>query len=396
MTTPLPLPPTTGNYISLPVTTDPDTLNSEALSYLATSMPGWTPRDGHLEVWVIQALARMVAETAQVASTVPLSIFQYFGQSLLNLPPIIGAPAQMQSTWTLNDSAGHTIPAGTQVAYPVTPSTSAMFTVAASVTVPSGQNTTAAGGVTLIAQKNGGANNGLAATNLTLVDNLAWVSTVASTTASSGGVDAEVQSAYLNRLRAELALLSPRPILPSDFAALALNQPGVSRATAVDGYNPADGSSGNARMVTVACTDSNGNALTAAQNTTVANALQAAREVNFIVNVVAPSYTTVNVAAQVVALPGQSINAVTTAVSAAIVGYLNPANWGGPSPSWHNITSVRQLALVGVISQIAGVGYVSGVQLASTGSLQPQDLPLSGVVPLPRAGTITVNVTAGT
>lgn len=397
MTTPLPAVPTVGNYIQLPVTTNPDTLNANALDYIAQQIPGWVPRDGHLEVWVIQALARMVAETATVASSVPLSIFQYFGQNLLGLNPIVGAPAAMQSTWTLTDTLGHTIPAGATVAYPVTPTTTALFSVAASVTVPAGQSTTAAGAVTLIAEQVGSVNNGLPATNLIMVDNLAWVSNVASTTITSGGANAETQTAYLTRLRGQLALLSPRPILAADFAAIALSQPGVYRAAALDGYNPADGSSNNPRMVAVGVTDNLGNALTTSQNTTVANALQALREVNFVVNVIPPTYTTINISAQIVALPGQNINTIQTTAAGALTAFLNPANWGGPSPLWHNTPTVRQLAVVGVLSALSGVAYVSGVQLsAGGGSLQAADVALSGPIPLPRVGTITVNVTAGT
>lgn len=398
MTSPTPLvsPPVVGNYIQMPVTTDPDTLNANALDYIAQQMPSYVPRDGHLEVWMLQAMARMCAEAATVTAQVPLVIFQYYGQSLLNLPPIAGSPAEMQSTWTLTDTLGHTIPAGATVAYPVTPTTSVLFTVAASVTVPAGQSATAAGAVTLIASQVGAASNGLAATNLLVVDNLAYVQSVVSTTTTSGGADTETQSAYLTRLRGQLALLTPRPILAADFATLALSQPGVYRATALDGYNPADGSSNNPRMVAVAVTDNLGNALTSTQNTSVANALQAQREVNFVVNVIAPTYTTVNISAQVVALPGQNINTVQTACTAALTSFLTPVNWGGPSPLWHNTTAVRQLTVVGVLSGVAGVAYVSGTQLsAGAGALQALDVPLAGPIPLPRAGTITVNVTAG-
>lgn len=397
MSSPLPAPQTSGGYITLPVTVDPDVIQANALDFLATSMPTWTPREGHLEVFLIEALAQMVAETAQVAATVPLSIFQYFGQALLGIAPIAGASASMSSTWTLTDGVGHTIPAGTVVAYSLAGQSAVLFTTQAAVTVAAGSTQTAPGQVILAAQQVGGAANGLPAGPITLVDNLAFVSSVVSIAVSAGGVNGETQAAYLSRLSGELALLAPRPIIPSDFSALARNQPGVARATTLDGYNPTGGTVNNPRMVTVACVDAAGNALTAGGQSAVSAALQAQREVNFVVNVVGPSYTSVDVSAQIVATRGANINTVQAAAQAVLAAFLNSANWGGPAPGWTNITTVRYLTVAGLLADLPGVGYIQGIQLAVTGNtLLAQDVQLAGAIPLPRAGNISVNVTAGT
>ena len=628
-TTPLPAPQVTGGYITLPVAVDPATILANAEAFLAANMPGYVARPGHLESWLLEAMAQMVAETAQVAAIVPLSIFQYFGQSLLGIAPITGAAASMGSTWTLTDTGGHTIPAGTVVAYSLAGQSAVLFATQAAVTVPApgtgllaapaaltagataatggtfaggpnlttptgvtatgsatggtlaaasyfyrvsainaqgetlastevtsgaltgttssvalswtpvtgatgyrvyrtttsgtytspaflsaptgttytdtggtaltagtvatanaattsapyfwkvtalsaygetlgsnevtanifpngtqalswtavpgaagykvyrgtttgGENVlvatlgnvvaytdtgtvgvaatppttnttgspattqTAPGQVILAAQQVGAAANGLAAGPLTLVDNLAFVSSIVSTAVSTGGVAAETQAAYLSRLSGDLALLAPRPIIPSDFSALARNQPGVARATTLDGYNPAGGTSNNPRMVTVACVDAAGNALTAGAQGAVSAALQAQREVNFVVNVVAPSYTSVDVSAQIVATRGANINTVQVAAQAALAAFLNPASWGGPPPLWMNITTVRYLSLAGLLADLPGVGYIAGIQMAVTGNtMLAQDVQLVGAIPLPRPGNIGVNVTAG-
>jgi len=629
MSAPLPPPQISGGYITLPVTTSSDTIAGNALDFLATSMPGWTPREGHLEVFLIEALAQMVAETAEVASTVPLSIFQYFGQALLGLPANAGAAASMGSTWTLTDTGGHTIPAGTVVAYSFAGQSGVLFATQSAVTVPApgtgllaalaaltagataatggtfaggvslpaptgvtatgsatggtlaaasyfyrvsavnargetlastevtsgaltgttssvalswaavpgatgyrvyrgttsgtytspaflsaptgttytdtggtaltagtvaasntattsapyfwkvtatnaygetlGSNEvtanvlpngtqalswtavtgatgyrvyrgtatgaenalittttsvaytdtgtsgsaatvptanttgspattqTAPGQVVLVAQQVGADANGLPAGPITLVDNLAFVSSIVSTAVSTGGVAAETQAAYLSRLSGDLALLAPRPIIPSDFSALARNQPGVARATTLDGYNPAGGTSNNPRMVTVACVDAAGNALPAGAQGAVSAALQAQREVNFVVNVVGPSYTSVDVSAQIVATRGANINTVQAAAQAALSAFLGPASWGGPPPLWMNLTTVRYLSVAGLLADLPGVGYIAGIQLAITGNaMLPQDVQLVGAIPLPRPGNISVNVTAGT
>jgi len=629
-TPPLPAPQVTGGYITLPVTVDPATILANAQAFLAANMPGYVARPGHLESWLLEAMAQMVAETAQVASIVPLSIFQYFGQSLLGIAPIAGASASMGSTWTLTDSAGHTIPAGTVVAYSLAGQSAVLFATQSAVTVPApgagllaapsaltagataatggtfaggaslpaptgvtatgsatggtlaaasyfyrvsavnaqgetlastevtsgaltgttssvalswaavpgatgyrvyrtttsgtytspaflsaptgttytdtggtaltagtvaavstattsapyfwkvtatntngetlgsnevtanifpngtqvltwaavpgatgykvyrgtttgAENTlvttlgnvaaytdtgtvgvamtppttnttgapattqTAPGQVILVAQQVGAAANGLAAGPITLVDNLAFVSSIVSTAVSTGGVAAETQAAYLSRLSGDLALLAPRPIIPSDFSALARNQPGVARATTLDGYNPTNGTSNNPRMVTVACVDTAGNALSSGGQAAVSAALQAQREVNFVVNVIAPSYTSVDVSVQIVATRGANINTVQAAAQAALAAFLNPATWGGPPPAWMNLTTVRYLALAGLLADLPGVGYIAGIQLAVTGNtMMSQDVQLVGAIPLPRPGNIGVNVTAGT
>ena len=63
------------SYLDLPIDTDPTTLTADALDFLMASIPGWVPQEGHLEVWLIEVLARMEAETRDVASRVPVSIF---------------------------------------------------------------------------------------------------------------------------------------------------------------------------------------------------------------------------------------------------------------------------------------------------------------------------------
>lgn len=497
----LPAPTVTNGYITLPVTTDAVTLQNNALDFLATSMPGWTPREGHLEVWLLEAMAQMMAETAQVAAQVPLSIFQYFGQQLLGLAPIAGVAATVPSTWTLTDTLGHTIPAGTRVAYLVSSTTSVVFTVQSAVTVAPGSNVTATGGVILVAQTVGTSVNGLAAGAVTMLDNLAFVLSVATTAVTSGGVDAENQLAYLNRLSADLQLLTPRPIIPSDFSALARNRVGVARAVTLDGYQPpvigvtatavgtggtfsaatyfwkvtatgvfgATGGSaevtkaivlngsatiawaknpnatgykvyrstttggesttpalvgtissgstltftdtgaaattgaapttpatGNARTVTVVGVDATGQPLSSTVQTDVITALAAQREVNFIVNTMAPTYTSLDISVHLIGNVGADLAAVTTAATAALTALLNPATWGGPSPAWTNTTVLRYLTVATILGEVTGVEYISSLTMCvHGGSLAATDVTLTGPVSLPTVGALTVNVTAG-
>lgn len=230
-------------YLQFPFTTDPDQLVQAALAALASSIPGWVPYESAPEVLLLEQMAAMVAETAAVAAVVPLGIFEYFG-TLIGVAPQNGAYATAETTWTAVDTQGYTIPAGTIVAYQTSGNTQVQFATMDTAVIPVGQ--TSVSGVQIEATAIGTSGNSLAPATLQLVQPaLAFVQSIVSTTTSSGGENAETLFTYLNRLSNELRLLAPRPIIPSDFAALVTaaadsngNSLGVYRAMAIDNLNP--------------------------------------------------------------------------------------------------------------------------------------------------------------
>jgi hypothetical protein len=221
-------------YISLPVSIDPSALTKQALANIVAQIPSWIPREGHLEVAVIEEVAQMVSVSAQVAAQMSVIIFQYFGP-LIGVVPEAGVQATVPAIFTMVDTAGYTIAAGDVVSYPVGGSTSVMFVVQNQIVIPPGQLT---GTGMLTSQTLGTFPNGLVPAACQLVTTNSTVATVATTAVVSGGVNAETQAAYLNRLSAELQLLAPRPILAADYAAMAENVAGVFRAMAIDNLNP--------------------------------------------------------------------------------------------------------------------------------------------------------------
>lgn len=224
-------------FIDIPFETDASALEADALDAFAAFIPGWVPREGHIEVWLIEVMARMAAEAAFVAAKVPQAIFRTFGKTLIGLLPIDAAPAEVSSTWVMADAAGYTVPAGTVVAFRAAGDVLIPFVTVNDVIVSAGSTTTLAGSVLLRAVESGTVGNGYTGA-MTLVDSLAFVSSVTATTTSSGGVDAETDGEYVDRLAQDLKLLTPRPILAGDFATLARNVAGVYRALAVDNYIP--------------------------------------------------------------------------------------------------------------------------------------------------------------
>lgn len=374
-------------YIDLPIETDADTLKDEAIEYLVAAFPGWEAAAGNLEVVLIEAIAEMAAEQAVVASQVPSAIFRAFGERIVGLVPIDGVEASGSSTWTTTDTLGHTIPAGTFLTIgDVAFQTSEEVTVAigvSSATVP------------IVAVEPGEAANGLTGVG-TLVDTLAFVDAVTIIGSTSGGVDAETDDEYLGRLTDELTLMAPRPIVPQDFEILARNIAGVERAVAVDGYDSHTDTYDNERMVAVAAVDDEGEAVSGATQDAIEAYLEARREVNFVVNMIDPVYTTIDVVAEVVVLPGFDSATVLDMVEAALNDYLDPNNWGRVqsgdgrfSRPWVNTQTVGYLNIARTILMVEGVAFISPGTLTVEGGAV--DVDLSGdPAPLTRPGTMTI------
>lgn len=385
-------------YIHPPVETEPDALAQIAYDYLQNKIPGWLPSDGQLDTWLIAALARQVAELRDVASDVPRSIFRYFGANLMSIPPLDAVSASVLTTWTMVDNAGHTIPAGTAVGVRNEAGVLQVFQTIVDVVIPSASTT--ATNVTVLALVPGTEASGLGSngTAMELITSLEFVSTVVQQATTSGGQDAETDDAYLNRLTADLSLQAPRPILPNDFAIFARNTPGVARALAIDGYDAVAMTSGNARTITVAVVDTTGEPVSAPTKAAVLASLQAAREVNFLVYVIDPTYTTIDVNVTAVAYPGYATADVAARIQSAIAAYLSPANWGQPpsveSPQWIQSTVVKTNDLIGVAYMQEGVKDITAVtQRVGAGAFAATDTTLTGAAPLTRPGVITPTVT---
>ena len=374
--------PATG-YIAYPLEQDTEAIAQAAYDYIQAQIPGWEPAAGNLEVILIEAIAQQASEVAEVAATVPDAIFRYFGQSLLGIAPKDAGASSAFATWTVTDTDGYVIPAGTQVAIGTT-----AFENVAEITIANGD--TEALLVEMVAVEAGVEANGLTGAT-DLLDALSYLASVELSSVSSGGVDAETDDEYLDRLAAVLQTLSPRPIVPNDFALLAQQIDGVHRAVAIDLLDPITPDTSAPRSVTIAAVDVDGVGVGATIRTNIDEALQAAREINFQVFVIQPTSTSVDVDVSYVILDGYDADDVEGAVITAVEDYLSPANWGlspgGESVSWTNSAIVRYLEVAAVINQVAGVDYIDTLQL--DGDPYGDDVALSGYAPLPAAGAIT-------
>ena len=318
---------------------------------------------------------------------------------------------------TISGVAQYTLPAGSQVLLSLAGAPLG-FVTSTDLPIQSGGSATA----NVAAVLPGTAFNG-AGSPASMNSQISWLSSVSVISPASAGQDPEDPAAYRDRLAATLQLLAPRPITANDYATMALNfvpqpntdQQEVGRSTAIDGYDPTSNTYNNSREVTVCVADALGNPLT--QDTMygiggsssvpillpsswgVLGWLRSLREVNFIVNVVAPNYTAVYVATEVKGLSGFAAATIQTGIQTALMNYLNPTAFGLPQSAqtgWSNTTSVYRSQLLSIIQGVAGVDHVVSLSLGfgANPTNTTSDLLLPGPFPLPTSSTATIPLNA--
>lgn len=384
-------------YVDVPFEpSDPDLLLADALDRLTTLLPGYTPRQTQPEYAILAEASRLVADTRALAADVPDAIFRTFGADLYGIPALAGTPATGTAVFTV-EAQGQIVPAGTAVAWSPDPLDPAAEVVEF-VTVAAVTGATAVSGgfdtqpVQIVADVVGEAGNDLPTGALLLTDPLTYVTAVRATAVSSGGTEPEDDRDYLDRLTDSLTLLRRVPVLARDFAVLARDVPGVYRALALDNYNPANGTSNNERMVAVAAVDEQGAAVAGSVLAELDARLQSEREVNFVVNTFAPTYTAVTVTFTATCTDDFDPATVQAEAIQAVTDYLSPAFWAGGRerpPTWRAETTVRRLDVAGVLFTVPGVLHVTALTLNGSSTA---DVTLTGAAPLPTptvSGTVT-------
>lgn len=386
-------------FIRYPIEVNPDTLAQSVYAYIQARSPQWSPNDTELDVWIIQALTALVAENREMISDVSADIYRDFGATMVGLAPIDATPSTITSTWVMINNAGHTIPAGTQVGILDSAGNVIPFETTADVIILAGSTTAA--GVTLRSTNPGAETAGLAGAGvaLQLLDVLDFVSTVTANSTSTGGVDAESDTDYLNRLVNFITLLSRRPILPNDFAILGRNVAGVYRIVIIDGYNPAAGGSfNNERMITFAALDANGADVSTAVKNAVQTLLDGNREVSFVVNAMSANRTTIDVTFAAKAVSGYDTVDVHDRAILALQSYLNAATWGqdetGDPQSWTDKGFVRFSEIGQVLSNVPGLDYWTTLTMRTgANAFATTDITLAAPASLAIAGVVTGTVT---
>jgi hypothetical protein len=374
----------------LSVTTDAKQLADDAAAWGEERQPGWALEPADQETILTETFARMASILAILAQTHDREIYRDFVATVFRIPALSPTSASGTVTFTLGDSAGHTIPAGTQVSI-----NGIAFQTTLDLIADPGETTVTGDIVAVIA---GAASSGLSGTVI-VEDLLDYVSSATLVGITTGGTDGETIDEYVDRVHDELPTLSFAVVTPRDAELIAMSVPGVDLAMAIDRYVPA-GPGGTPPAdpdvdgaLTVANRDAAGAAVSSSVKTGVATALNQRRVSGLLISVIDPTITPVDVTFAGQAYPGWDYLAVQAQAIAAVQGFLSGALWGlprgGQDRIWINETLVRRNDLFGVLYDVEGLRHVTTLTLAlGGGTLGTADLTLPGPAPLPTPGAV--------
>lgn len=382
-------------FLDIAVETDIDTLRQNVYEVLQEHFPEWEPLDGNLETWMIEAFTRAVADLRELAADVPVAIFKQYGETIIGIPAHSAVAATAKTSWTVADTAGYKIPAGTELGLRVNGELKGFKTVEELV-IPGGEDS--ATEVLVEATEAGADQNGLTG-EMIVISSVLGEPQVTLEEATSEGVDEETEIAYLERLVSELQILSPTPIKPNDFVVIAQRRPEVGRAVALNLYNPEDETWENERYVTTAVTDTEGGKLSEKVKEELEAEYEELREVNFVAPVVDANYNKVDVKVKVVAYDLFDTTALKEQIEQQLASFFDPSRWGvplfGQADEWVYTNKVHLSKVEVAVGLVRGVDYIEELKIAKHGGvLAAADLELEGAAPLTEIGTVTVEVVA--
>lgn len=383
---------------------DPDVVDDESqvaefiLGSLADQIADWAPSDGNPETAMGEAMAVVGATIAALIKTEERDSYAGFGTLVLGLTRDAATVATGVATWTLDaNDAGVTIPAGTEVVWtaPLTGEPVA-FATTGDVFVPAA---TLNVDVAVAAEEAGTDANGIVG------DAIEWdaldvgVSVVTMGALTGGGAEEEAIEDYVSRVADRARRIRAIPVTADDFAAAALDVPGVARAVAINLLDPASPPAAGVAPssvghITVVPIDAAGQPVAGAALAALAATYTTDdRPLAVQVHIGTPTYTDVAVHVELRFTDDADQAAVVAAVEQAIADYLDPATWNldeNVGGRWRPVTNdldrpVREYDIATIAGNVEGV---AGVTLVTLNGADVVDLP--GWAPLPNATTIDV------
>jgi uncharacterized phage protein gp47/JayE len=215
---------------------DSQDIYESAIAELAVILPNWIPREGNIEVLLLEALSQAAAEMVYAINRAPNAVVQAFLR-MNGINYDIGAQAVTTLRFHVAGTYEVTIPAGTTVALamdnelqPIT------FTTDSEAIVPEATTTVdiPATAVQYTADPNGYP----AGTIVELIDSISMVDYVELADVVAGGVDYESDDSYFERGSQMFYRMTDTLVLPSQFVNAMLEMSFIERATALDMYTP--------------------------------------------------------------------------------------------------------------------------------------------------------------
>src|SRR4051794_31801538 len=217
----------------LQITTDATQLADDAADWGVEQQPNWALAPADLETTLTEMFARMASILAVLAQTHDREVYRDFVATVFRIPSLSPTAASGTVTFTLIDTLGHTVPAGTQISIG-----GVAFQTTADLTAAPGAATVTG---TVVAATPGAAGSGLSGpvTVDDLLDYVADPGGAALVGITTGGTDGETVDEYVDRVHDELPTLSLAVVTPRDAELIAMSVPGIDLAMSIDRYVPA-------------------------------------------------------------------------------------------------------------------------------------------------------------
>lgn len=356
-------------------------ITQNAVAHLKTMLPEASVSPASTEATLIETLSIMVGPIMAAHQVLPSRVVDHL-MTLYGLERYPGYRAEGKVRVTVNPTATEVkLPAGTVLRHYLASSNELREyrTVEDLLILPAESIT---GEVRVEATSVGTEHNGLpVGASLDAVDSyFIDVDRFEISDTPRGGEGPESNESWWERSRAQLERQVSTLVVPDQFRSAALTRGEVNRAYVLNLYNPAAPTVEAPGHVTLAVTDSEGLPLTPRERPELEKWLQDQAMASLQVHVIDATYTTINPTVIVEATPGATLSVVETAVREQLARWLSPVTWAW----WPEITPYDY---VSALDDVAGVARVITVPAKTT---------LTGVAPLPKLGTITVQVKPST
>lgn len=355
-----------------------DIFNASLVS-LRENIPQWSPREGNIEVLLMEALAQPVSELVFAINRLPSAmnevILTWYG---VERDP--GSEPKVDIRFVVSMTDGNVIPVGTAVSLDLTNIglDPIVFYTDAELIIPEGQ-TEGTISATALGVYMSDANGIPANTAMSILDSITYLDAAYTATAVTDGSPPEEDLDWYTRGFKRLQRLTETLVLPHHFVAMAEEQTYVEKATVIDNYdadNP--GVIGQQLGFISLYIYGNNENVSPADKADLLAKITPATHAGLIVRIEDPTITPIDVTVGISIEPTADVGTTVIAVEQALKEYLNPMNW-----DWDGV--VRRNDLISLVTNVPGVDFVDSLPVPAT------NITLTGPANLVTWGDIVIS-----
>ncbi len=367
--------PDFSSYVDLTLfDTSADAVLNSIIEHGRSVLPEWRPQVGNVEVMLAESFANETANFAAFINRLPNSTTEALLQ-LFKITRSDGTKATATATFTMNDTAGYTVPANTPVVNFTSAGISLVYLTDVDLVVANGSST---GDVAITAKVVGDDyNSPSAGAAMQVLATTPFVQSVTLKTSPTGGTNAESDDVYFDRASNLLTSYSSALATTNQIQSYVLANYSVYRCVVFDKrrYNDRDttspGYTTHPGYVLIAVANQNADQadttdipVTVAMQADIVEDLDVKTSGSVQIDIMSAELVSVDAVVDFQALPGFDADALETTVDEALQGFLDPNTW-----NWNQVVRINDL--IALIDNIAGIDYVSNLTLNANTLIGP-------------------------